>query len=190
MSLNSFISPSLQHTIMVSEELLGSVRKQMSTVRVPAHYDRVYKDECQFSFDTPLSANGLYINLNSWQAFGQEYVEIDSKRSGQQLYLHELWHKVGSRFTGSHSFDLRNGRTGFRCHCQLRRGRSKSKHQKSWQLVGTAVSRWMALLIALTSTLSLCFWAPISGCPCPVWTFQRSSSMLLMLFRCVNMSAA
>ncbi|KAA6426280.1 MAG: ubiquitin carboxylterminal hydrolase [Trebouxia sp. A1-2] len=79
---------------MVSEELLGSVRKHMSTVRVPAHYDRVYKDECQFSFDTPLSANGLYINLNSWQAFGQEYVEIDSKRSGQQLYLHELWHKV------------------------------------------------------------------------------------------------
>ncbi|KAL0051048.1 hypothetical protein WJX82_001112 [Trebouxia sp. C0006] len=79
---------------MVSEELMGSVRKQMSTVRVPAHYDRVYKDECQFSFDTPLSANGLYINLNSWQAFGQEYVEIDSKRSGQQLYVHELWHKV------------------------------------------------------------------------------------------------
>lgn len=95
LSLKSFVPPSLQHTIMVSEELLGSVRKHMSTVRVPAHYDRVYKDECQFSFDTPLSANGLYINLNSWQAFGQEYVEIDSKRSGQQLYLHELWHKVG-----------------------------------------------------------------------------------------------
>jgi hypothetical protein len=186
---------------MVSEELLGSVRKQMSTVRVPAHYDRVYKDECQFSFDTPLSANGLYINFNSWQAFGQEYVEIDSKRSGQQLYLHELWHKVGNCFSGTHSSNLRNGRTGlwtlvvmhkylhaftapsFRCHSQLRRGRSKSKHQKSWQLVGTAASRWMALHIALTSTLSLCFWVPISGCPCPVWTFQRSSSMLLMLFR-------
>jgi ubiquitin carboxyl-terminal hydrolase 5/13 len=94
---------------MVSEELMGSVRKQMSTVRVPAHYDRVYKDECQFSFDTPLSANGLYINLNSWQAFGQEYVEIDSKRSGQQLYVHELWHKVGNYFRGTHSSDLING---------------------------------------------------------------------------------
>ena len=98
---------------MVSEELMGSVRKQMSTVRVPAHYDRVYKDECQFSFDTPLSANGLYINLNSWQAFGQEYVEIDSKRSGQQLYVHELWHKVGNYFRGTHPSDLINGRTGF-----------------------------------------------------------------------------
>lgn len=79
---------------MVSEDVLGLVRKQMSTVRTPAHYDRVYKDECQFSFDTPLSTLGLYINLNSWQAFGHEYVEIDSKRSGQLMYLHELWHKV------------------------------------------------------------------------------------------------
>ena len=32
--------------------------------------------------------------MNSWQAFGSEYVHIDSKKSGQQLYLHELWHKV------------------------------------------------------------------------------------------------
>ena len=102
LGLEACVSPSLQHTIMVSEELLGSVRQQMSTVRVPAHYDRVYKDECQFSFDTPLSAKGLYINLNSWQAFGQEYVDIDSKRSGQQLYLHELWHKVGNCLRGTH----------------------------------------------------------------------------------------
>ncbi len=79
---------------MVSEEVLRLVRKQMSTVRVPAHYDRVYKDECQFSFDTPLSSKGLYISMSSWQAFGDEYVAIDCKRSGQQLYLHELWHKV------------------------------------------------------------------------------------------------
>lgn len=79
---------------MVSEDALSLLRKQMSTVRVPAHYDRVYKDECQFSFDTALSPNGLYINMNSWQAFGGEYVNIDTKKTGQQLYLHELWQKV------------------------------------------------------------------------------------------------
>ena len=79
---------------MVSEDELKLVRKQMSTVRAPAHYDRVFKDECQFSFDTALSPDGLYVNMNSWQAFGSEYVRIDSKKSGQQLYLHELWHKV------------------------------------------------------------------------------------------------
>ncbi|KAL3152058.1 hypothetical protein ABBQ32_001169 [Trebouxia sp. C0010 RCD-2024] len=79
---------------MVSEDELNPVRKQMSTVRAPAYYDRVFKDECQFSFDTALSPDGLYVNVNSWQAFGGEYVNIDSKKSGQQLYLHELWHKV------------------------------------------------------------------------------------------------
>ena len=79
---------------MVSETDLGLIRKQLSTVRVPSHYDRVYKDECQFSFDTALSAQGLYISLQSWQAFGQEFVGIDSKSSGQQLYLHELSHQV------------------------------------------------------------------------------------------------
>ena len=79
---------------MVSEEDLDLVRRQMSTVRAPAHYDRVYKDECQYSFDTPLSANGLYINLSTWQGYGHDYVGIDCKRRGQQLYLHEIWHKV------------------------------------------------------------------------------------------------
>lgn len=79
---------------MVSETDLGLIRKQLSTVRVPSHYDRVYKDECQFSFDTALSAQGLYISLHSWHAFGQEFVGIDSKSSGQQLYLHELSHQV------------------------------------------------------------------------------------------------
>lgn len=79
---------------MVSEDELNLVRKHMSTVRVPAHYDRVFKDECQFSFDTALSPDGLYINLSSWQAFGGEFVHIDGKKSGQQLYLHEQWQKV------------------------------------------------------------------------------------------------
>ena len=79
---------------MVSEDELSVLRKQMSTVRVPTHYDRVFKDECQFSFDTALSPDGLYINMNSWQAFGGNFVNIDSKKTGQQLYLHELWEKV------------------------------------------------------------------------------------------------
>lgn len=79
---------------MVSEDELSLLRKQMSTVRVPAHYDRVFKDECQFSFDTALSPHGLYVNMNSWQAFGGDFVNIDSKKTGQQLYLHELWQKV------------------------------------------------------------------------------------------------
>lgn len=124
---------------MVSEDELNLVRKQMCTVRAPAHYDRVFKDECQFSFDTALSPDGLYVNVNSWQAFGGDYVDIDSKKSGQQLYLHELWHKVFCLFWGERreagvqqALPLVYTQWDFcRCHCQLRRKSSRNRHQKS-----------------------------------------------------------
>ena len=28
---------------------------------------RVHKDECVYSFDTPFSPGGLYVNLSTWQ---------------------------------------------------------------------------------------------------------------------------
>ena len=55
---------------------------------------QVYKEECMFSFDTPLSPGGLYVNLNSWQAFGEEFVQLDAQRSGQALYLLQRFQKV------------------------------------------------------------------------------------------------
>lgn len=86
---------------MVSEQDLDLIRRQMSSVRAPSHYDRVYKDECQYSYDTPFSTKGLYISLHSWQGFGHDYVDIDAKRRGQQLYLHEIWHKVAAKITAT-----------------------------------------------------------------------------------------
>ena len=47
-----------------------------------------------FSYDTPLSPGGLYVNLNSWQAFGEEFVQLDAQRSGQALYLLQQFQKV------------------------------------------------------------------------------------------------
>jgi hypothetical protein len=40
----------------------------ISGLRKPTHADKVYKDECMFCFDTPLSAGGLYLNLATFQA--------------------------------------------------------------------------------------------------------------------------
>ncbi|GMH39787.1 hypothetical protein BSKO_07685 [Bryopsis sp. KO-2023] len=79
---------------MISEELLSRVRSVMATVRAPGNYDRVYKDECMFSFDTPFSAEGLFVNLNSHQAFGEEFVGLDFERTANTLYLHQKWIKV------------------------------------------------------------------------------------------------
>lgn len=77
---------------------LQAIQECSSSARVPSHTDQVFKDECMFSFDTPLSAGGLYINLNTWQAFGQEYVALDHNRTGNRLYLQETWHKASWHF--------------------------------------------------------------------------------------------
>ena len=84
-------------TVMaVDEASLDAVRQGMRTKapRVPTHYDRVHKEECAFSFDTAFSPAGLFINLHTWQAFGHDFVQLDHKRSGNCLYLHETWRKV------------------------------------------------------------------------------------------------
>lgn len=58
---------------------------------------RVYKDECMFSYDSPLSPEGLYISLSSWQAFGKNFVKLDNQRTGNLLYLHIKSFKVGMK---------------------------------------------------------------------------------------------
>lgn len=39
----------------------------MHTLKAPAHYDKVHKDECMFSYDSPESPGGLYVNLSNYQ---------------------------------------------------------------------------------------------------------------------------
>lgn len=60
----------------------------ISTLRKPAHGDRVYKDECMFSFATPLTPGGIYLNLATFQAFSPEYLPLDQERTGGRVYLH------------------------------------------------------------------------------------------------------
>ena len=80
----------------VDEATLDVVRAAMrhKTPKVPGAYDRVHKEECAFSFDTPLSPGGLFVNLSTWQSYGEEYVLLDYQRSNNRLYLHQQWHKV------------------------------------------------------------------------------------------------
>eukprot|EP00878_Enallax_costatus_P013451 GHUV01014066.1.p1 GENE.GHUV01014066.1~~GHUV01014066.1.p1 ORF type:complete len:175 (+),score=35.05 GHUV01014066.1:307-831(+) len=79
---------------VVSDDVLDKVRAGMRGLQPPGHYDKVYKDECMYSFDTPESPGGLYINLKSYQGFGEEFVELDHQKSGNTLYLHLLWKRV------------------------------------------------------------------------------------------------
>jgi len=79
----------------VMEASIEKIRSVMSGVKAPQHYDKVFKDECVFSFDTPFSEGGLAVNLKTWQGFGQDMVKIDLQRNGGTgLYLVHKYTRV------------------------------------------------------------------------------------------------
>lgn len=45
------------------EELSQHLKK----IKVPERSDKVYKDECVYSFDTPVSFIEYLLNQNSWE---------------------------------------------------------------------------------------------------------------------------
>ncbi len=75
-------------------EVLPILRGEMSKLRVPTAHDKVYKDECIYSFDSPYTDSGLYVSLSTFGGVGRDYLEIDSRKTGSKLYLHEIWQQV------------------------------------------------------------------------------------------------
>ncbi|GLD93328.1 hypothetical protein PINS_up001920 [Pythium insidiosum] len=70
-----------------------------SRVRVARPSDRVYRDECVFSFDSAFSPDGLYTNLATFLSFGAPFLELDPARhttgaSPLVVYLHQRHRKV------------------------------------------------------------------------------------------------
>ncbi|KAL4221190.1 Ubiquitin carboxyl-terminal hydrolase 5 [Mactra antiquata] len=57
-------------------------------IRVPQGGEKVYKDECAFSFDNPESETGLYVCMNTFLAFGKKHVERHYKKTGNGVFLH------------------------------------------------------------------------------------------------------
>ncbi|KAG1365405.1 putative Ubiquitin carboxyl-terminal hydrolase 14 [Cocos nucifera] len=64
------------------------LRSHLSKVRIPEPTNRIYKQECCISFDTPRSDGGLYVDLCSFLAFGKEYVGWNYVKTGNPVYLH------------------------------------------------------------------------------------------------------
>ena len=59
----------LLHAAMaaVDEAVMDLVRAGMRGLKVAGRHDKVYKDECVFSFATPETPGGLFINLTTFQ---------------------------------------------------------------------------------------------------------------------------
>merc|ERR1719223_56811 len=78
-------------------DLVTTLRSELNkgNLKIPdATHDKVYKDECMYSFDSPFSDTGLYVNLNTFQGVGAKYLLIDAKKSRSKLYLNQKWSQV------------------------------------------------------------------------------------------------
>lgn len=78
----------------VVSSLLPYLRGEMSKMRIPHNRDKVYKDECVYSFDSPYSDTGLYVNTVTFNGVGERFLHHDSSTSGCKLYLHQKWVQV------------------------------------------------------------------------------------------------
>uniref|UniRef100_A0A2P2L4Y0 Ubiquitin carboxyl-terminal hydrolase n=4 Tax=Rhizophora mucronata TaxID=61149 RepID=A0A2P2L4Y0_RHIMU len=64
------------------------LRSNLSRVRIPEPTNRIYKQECCISFDSPRSEGGLFIDMNTFLAFGKDYVVWNYEKTGNPVYLH------------------------------------------------------------------------------------------------------
>lgn len=63
------------------------VLKYSSQARLATANDKVYKDECAFSYDCPFSANGLYICLNRFIGMSKSFIPVHFDKTQSHLYL-------------------------------------------------------------------------------------------------------
>ncbi|XP_015111541.1 ubiquitin carboxyl-terminal hydrolase 5 [Diachasma alloeum] len=61
--------------------------QNLGSVKVPKREDKIYKDECVYSFDTPESPEGLFISLSSFHGLGRDHVERYFKKTGQTVFF-------------------------------------------------------------------------------------------------------
>ncbi|KAM5585851.1 ubiquitin carboxyl-terminal hydrolase 14 [Rosa sericea] len=70
------------------------LRSNLSRVRIPEPTNRIYKQECCVSFDTPRSEGGLFVDMSTFLAFGKDHVGWNYEKTGNPVYLHIKQTKV------------------------------------------------------------------------------------------------
>ncbi|KAK6620294.1 hypothetical protein RUM44_006695 [Polyplax serrata] len=66
------------------------IQPHLSNIKIPNKNDKIYKDECVLSYDTPESENGLYISLTTFMGFGKDYVDLYYNKTKHAVFLHYL----------------------------------------------------------------------------------------------------
>ena len=72
------------------------IKNNLDRVKTPGPGDKVFKDECFFSFDSPECERGLYVCLNRWIGVGLKHLTRYSNRTDNKIFLHiKRTRKVG-----------------------------------------------------------------------------------------------
>lgn len=66
----------------------GPLYDNLNKIKIPLGGDKVFKDECAYSFDTPESPTGLYICMNTFLGLGKQHVEHHCKKTYNTVFLH------------------------------------------------------------------------------------------------------
>lgn len=67
---------------------MDSLPEYFNHIKIVSPNDKVHKDECICSFDTPESVGGLYICMKTFEAVSEEFVEYYYARYGHPVFLH------------------------------------------------------------------------------------------------------
>lgn len=67
---------------------MDSLPKYFSHMKIVTPSDKVSKNECVCSFDTPESEGGLYICMKTFEAVSGEFIDYYHDRYGHAVYLH------------------------------------------------------------------------------------------------------
>lgn len=66
---------------------MEAINLKYSSVRNPSDSDKVHKRQCLYSFDGPLSEDGLFVSLHNWRAFGKKFIELGREKGAGDLFL-------------------------------------------------------------------------------------------------------
>jgi len=64
------------------------INANLDRIKAPGNGAKVYKDECFYSFDSPVSPSGLYVCLNRWLGVGERFLNKYSNRTDNKVFLH------------------------------------------------------------------------------------------------------
>ncbi|XP_066148328.1 ubiquitin carboxyl-terminal hydrolase 5 [Euwallacea fornicatus] len=67
---------------------MDALQPHLEKIKIPSEHDKVYKDECVYSFDNPETETGLYVSLSSFIGIGKEYVDYHSQKTKENVFLH------------------------------------------------------------------------------------------------------